>query len=195
MWEYAEGVSAWGNYQMAGNVWEWCADWYESGAYSRYKAGRLDPPASGSSRVLRGGSWYCVSTVFFRCAYRRYDVPRSGLPVQQRRLPGCQDLIFYPLFFCPFTLFGFCVLGVRLRAHSAPQAEIFFGGDGRSTAKQVVFDARWNSVMATWKGRSSQEWLPYRGCGSGDCGSGDCGSGRCRGGRCGSAATVQGMSY
>jgi formylglycine-generating enzyme required for sulfatase activity len=46
--------NAWGLYDMHGNVWEWCLDWYESAP-----AGALDPlgPASGSSRVLRGGGW------------------------------------------------------------------------------------------------------------------------------------------
>jgi sulfatase modifying factor 1 len=49
--------NAWGLFDMSGNVWEWCSDWYDGSYYKNSPLQNPQGPSSGSYRVLRGGSW------------------------------------------------------------------------------------------------------------------------------------------
>ena len=67
--------NAWGLHDMHGNVWEWCADWCD---YNQLGGVDASGPASGTCRVIRGGSWvdYAIAC---RAAYCNFDDPTVRL--------------------------------------------------------------------------------------------------------------------
>lgn len=70
-------ANAFGLYDMHGNVWEWCSDWYSEDYYGKSPTADPGGPSYGFSRVLRGGSWYRGAEES-RSASRRSFNPEMG---------------------------------------------------------------------------------------------------------------------
>jgi formylglycine-generating enzyme required for sulfatase activity len=73
--------NGYGLFDMAGNVWEWCADWFAAEYYARSPSTNPAGPDTGTERVLRGGSWMCSENYCtnYRVAARSHATPDSGL--------------------------------------------------------------------------------------------------------------------
>jgi|GEM_PF-3047543 len=69
--------NGYGLYDMAGNVWEWCSDWYDPAYYSKSPRENPAGPSSGTSRVLRGGSWN-LNSYYMRVSFRFPGVPEHS---------------------------------------------------------------------------------------------------------------------
>jgi len=76
LFQTADSPSPCGAYDMAGNVFEWVKDWYQSDYYSVSPSSNPPGPVSGASRVLRGGAWN-YGPSYLRSAYRGYAPPGS----------------------------------------------------------------------------------------------------------------------
>ena len=66
--------NAWGLYDMHGNVWEWCSDWFDEKYYAKSPPEDPQGPESGAGRVNRGGAWL-NDAGFCRAAYRGRYTP------------------------------------------------------------------------------------------------------------------------
>lgn len=70
-----------GLYDMAGNVWEWTADWYAADYYANSPVANPKGAANGREKAIRGGSWMCAENFCsnYRVAGRSHSTPDTGL--------------------------------------------------------------------------------------------------------------------
>ncbi len=72
--------NGYGLHNMTGNVWEWCADWYDPGYYRTTPEDDPKGPEHGTSRVMRGGSYLCHASYCrrYRVGARSANEPESS---------------------------------------------------------------------------------------------------------------------
>lgn len=83
-WQWTAPVGSfppngYGLYDMAGNVFEWCADWYDANYYRNSPKRNPQGPEKASVRIARGGSWdnNFLNVYYLRCAHRFYARPST----------------------------------------------------------------------------------------------------------------------
>jgi len=167
---FPPGASPYGALDMAGNVWQWVADWYD-GAYYQSQTSWRNPigPVSGQTRVLRGASWSDLGLklhaaarradipsrsnfdIGFRCAVSAADVDRTGAvsnPVASQKTPtaAAANLIATP---APSTAIPKPATETLPPAKEPAWKEsgVLFADNFESgKAKDWTFDGAWNVV-------------------------------------------------
>jgi len=72
--------NGYGLYDMVGNVWQWCSDWFGDEYYSKSPIRDPQGPPQGSYRVRRGGAWNVIQSFRLRCANRGALAPVAVAP-------------------------------------------------------------------------------------------------------------------
>jgi formylglycine-generating enzyme required for sulfatase activity len=79
---YPGGMSPYGAHDMAGNVSEWVADWFDNNYYQKSPERNPQGPTSGDRKIRRGGSWVSFTPMLLRTTRRLPDKPEARLTDQ-----------------------------------------------------------------------------------------------------------------
>jgi serine/threonine-protein kinase len=79
--ETPSGAGPFGILDMAGNVFEWCADWYDPGYYAKAPAADPPGPAEGRLRAIRGGCWLSLPDACRAGAREKYPPDRRSIMI------------------------------------------------------------------------------------------------------------------
>jgi formylglycine-generating enzyme required for sulfatase activity len=79
---HPDGASPFGVEDMAGNAWEWVADWYDAGYYAASAPQNPTGADTGSEKVLRGGSWFTSDPGKLRTTDRDMITVNPGFPLR-----------------------------------------------------------------------------------------------------------------
>ena len=144
-----------GLYDMHGNAWQWCADWYGADYYATSPVDDPTGPDSGQSRVLRGGSWDCWPDG----AARQPHPARPRHPLLHCGLPRCQDQITIRHPCCTTPL-----LVIRARTRPSPmRCAITWSGDDPETLAEAanVADAACKAKLPSLVGHSASDGYAF----------------------------------